>query len=161
MNASPDLSLSLDQENLLRTALASNPHSSPRSSAGVQQTLDQSSAEIMANGLATQVSPNQDAPGSGELGSFDDSPFLDYNEIDEGNYDWDESQDNLFGDLPETDSVDSDHHDKRKASVEDEGLDGTSNKRREGEERQAKKPGRKPLTAEPTTVSAFIYVCFN
>ena len=105
----------------------------------------------MANGSSMFDSPAQETPGSGQLGGFDESPFLDY-ELDDGNFDWDNSGDQLFGDLPGTDShVENEHHDKRKASIDDEDEEGTS-KRREADDKTAKKPGRKPMTGEPTTV---------
>ena len=96
------------------------------------------------------TSPVQETPGSGQLGNLDESPFLDY---DDGNFDWDNSGDLLFGDLPGTESYgDGEHHDKRKASLDDEDEEEEPSKRREGDDKTAKKPGRKPMTGEPTTV---------
>ena len=107
----------------------------------------------MANGAEIYTSPTQEVPGSGTLGSFDESPFLDY-ELEDGNFDWENSGDQLFGDLPGSENNDdSEHHEKRKASIEDDDEEEGTNKRREGGEKNAKKPGRKPLTGEPTTVS--------
>ena len=98
------------------------------------------------------TSPLQETPGSGQLGSFEESPFLDY-ELDDGNFDWDNSGDQLFGDLPGTESYgDGEHHDKRKASTDDEDEEEGTSKRREGDDKTAKKPGRKPMTGEPTSV---------
>lgn len=98
------------------------------------------------------TSPLQETPGSGQLGSFEESPFLDY-ELDDGNFDWDNSGDQLFGDLPGTESYgDGEHHDKRKASMDDEDEEEGTSKRREGDDKTAKKPGRKPMTGEPTSV---------
>ena len=142
-----DLSLSRDQEQLLRNALASNP----KGSTGDVGTIKRPSSTIVGNGAGIYSSPPEEAPGSGTLG-VDDSPFLDY-ELEDGQFDWDNSQDNLFPDLPGMDSAEGDHHDKRKASIDSDGLETGASKRREGEEKTAKKPGRKPLTAEPTTVS--------
>ena len=159
----PDLTLTPDQEDLLRTALSSNnPNkSSPqlshngtsntkRSNSYPRQLQDSNGS--MANEPNMFTSPAQDAPGSGQLGSLDGSPFLDY-ELDDGNFDWDNSGDQLFGDLPGIDSyADGEHHDKRKASVDDEEEEEGTSKRREGDDKTAKKPGRKPMTGEPTTV---------
>lgn len=159
----PDLTLTPDQEGLLRTALASNTpnRSSPkhsdfgtssasRSNGNAKQS--QQTDSHMANGSNIFASPVQDTPGSGQLGSFDESPFLDY-ELEDGNYDWDNSGDQLFGDLPGTESYgDGENHDKRKASVDDEDEEEGTSKRREGDDKTAKKPGRKPLTGEPTSV---------
>lgn len=100
------------------------------------------------------------APGSGHLDYADDSPFIDYPLDDdvEDSFTFDE-QAQMFGDIPEDKDNDDDDghdhlHDKRKsmgdgdADEDDEG----GGKRREGEDKQAKKPGRKPLTSEPTSV---------
>ena len=160
-----DLTLTPDQDELLRTALSSNPpnRSSSRksnngTSSAAQSNSDpkqrQNTDDYMANGLNMFSSPVQEMPGSGQLGSFDESPFLDY-ELDDGNFDWDNSGDQLFGDLPGTESYgDGEHHDKRKASMDDDDEEEGTSKRREGDDKTAKKPGRKPLTGEPTTVSS-------
>ena len=109
----------------------------------------------MANGANINPSPVQQTPGSGNLSNFDESPsFLDY-DLEDGNFDWENTGDQLFGDLPGTDfNDDHEHHDKRKASTDDGEEEGSS-KRREADEKGAKKPGRKPLTGEPTTVCLF------
>lgn len=158
----PDLTLTPDQEDLLRTALSSNNpnRSSPRSSRNGTSSATRPNSDpqnlrhtddYMANGPNMFTSPLQETPGSGQLGSFDESPFLDY-ELDDGNFDWDNSGDQLFGDLPGTESNgDGEHHDKRKASMDDEDEEEGSSKRREGDDKTAKKPGRKPMTGEPTS----------
>ena len=158
----PNLALSPEQEELLRKALSSNTSkTSPQvsrngTSSAARSSSDlnrpQQSTEYMADGSNMFTSPVQETPASGQLSNFDESPFLDF-DLDDGNFDWDNSGDQLFGDLPGTESyVDGEHHDKRKASTEDEeGEEGTS-KRREADDKTAKKPGRKPMTGEPTTV---------
>lgn len=102
------------------------------------------------------ASPLQQAPGSALLGniSFEGSPYLDF-EPDDGNFDWDLNGDQLIGSLPGTsvDDEDTDLHDKRKASDDDGEENDGGGKRREGEDKVGKKPGRKPLTSEPTSVS--------
>jgi hypothetical protein len=105
------------------------------------------------------TSPIEQTPGSGRLDSFEESPFLDYENLDDSAFDWDNSGDQLFGDLPENDfNDDGEHHDKRKASTDEEDEEEGSSKRREGDDKSVKKsgqkPGRKPLTGEPTTVSS-------
>ena len=100
------------------------------------------------------TSPDQETPASGLVDGpdSDTSPLLDF-ELEDGNFDWDNT--GMIGDLPRTSNGDeTEHHDKRKKSIdEDDGDEGTG-KRREGEEKgSARKPGRKPLTGEPTTVS--------
>ena len=163
----PDSSLTPDQEGLLRIALSSNAanKSSPRQSmqgalADTHHPSDpgQQSSVSMANGNGLFTSPTQKTPGSGQLDSFEDSPFLDYDNLDDGNFDWDTNGDQLFGDLPggELNDDNSELHDKRKASTDDNDEDEGSSKRREGDDKGGKKtpqkPGRKPLTGEPTTV---------
>ena len=85
--------------------------------------------------------------------SFEDSPFLDYG-LDDGSFDW-ENNGQLISTLPGAGPEDdTDQHDKRKArsSDDDDDDEDGGGKRREGEEKTSKKPGRKPLTSEPTTV---------
>lgn len=116
----------------------------------------------MAPGSLTE-SPMQ-APGSGTLG-FEESPFIDYDyEFDPegGSFDYDftnGTDGQMIGTLPGGASLhgtsssdgDVDNHDKR--GHEDDGEDEEGGgKRREGEEKTGKKPGRKPLTSEPTSV---------
>ena len=161
----PNLALSPDQEELLRKALSSNTNkSSPQlsrngTSSATRSSSDpkkpQQTTDYMANGSNMFTSPVQETPGSGQLSNFDESPFLDF-DLDDGNFDWDNSGDQLFGDLPGTESyVDGEHHDKRKASIEDEDEEEGTSKRREADDKTAKKPGRKPMTGEPTTVWLF------
>lgn len=173
MNASdygPELSLNPVQEDLLRTALSSTTPSR-NSPAKFQATSSKRSVSdpkhvqqitgSMPNGASAYTSPMQETPGSGQLGSFDESPFLDY-ELDDGNFDWDNSGDQLFGDLPGTEySGEGDQHDKRKASIDDDDEEEGSSKRREGEDKTSKKPGRKPLTGEPTTVCSLCSETFR
>ena len=158
----PNLALSPDQEELLRKALSSNTNkSSPRlsrngTSGATRSSSDpkmpQQTTDYMANESNMFTSPVQETPGSGQLSNFDESPFLDF-DLDDGNFDWDNSGDQLFGDLPGAESyVDGEHHDKRKASIEDEDDEDGTSKRREADDKTAKKPGRKPMTGEPTTV---------
>lgn len=161
----PDLSLTPNQEGLLRTALSSNPRGSPQSLSRSTNSAQRSSSDqnrnqqydgSMANGTTMYTSPVQEVPGSGQLGNggSDESPFLDY-ELEDGTFDWDNSVDQLFGDLPGGDfNDDGEHHEKRKASTDGEGEEEGTGKRRESDEKSGKKPGRKPLTGEPTTVSS-------
>jgi len=106
------------------------------------------------------ASPQQMAPMTNfDTFAIDDSPFLDGLDGD-ASFDYDfETGDQMIGSLPgdspgkdggsERDTIDGDIHDKRKIDDKDE-VNG-DNKRREGEDKTAKKPGRKPLTSEPTT----------
>lgn len=88
------------------------------------------------------------APGSATLDFSDDSPFLDFDpEADFGDesFDFDENA-RMIGDIP------GELHDKRKSIDGKDDDDEGGGKRREGEDKTAKKPGRKPLTSEPTSV---------
>lgn len=144
----PNFTLSARQEQLLFAALNSNRASN------IDTSFPQSA---MAPGSFTE-SPLQ-APGSGTLG-FEESPFIDYDyEFDaEGSYDYDfanDSQAQMIGNLPGTSSDgDADTHDKRSHPEDDGDEDEGGGKRREGDEKSSKKPGRKPLTSEPTSVSS-------
>ena len=171
----PDLSLTPSQEGLLRTALTSNSSNSniPKASVGARDHGSSSSGEEQyPNGALPMsanmyTSPIQNAPGSGTLDGFDESPFLDYENLDDGNFDWDTTGDQLFGDLPGTEfNDDAEHHDKRKASNDEDAEGEASSKRREADDKSGKKsaqkPGRKPLTAEPTTVrSTYPGICHS
>ncbi|EXJ82715.1 hypothetical protein A1O3_06529 [Capronia epimyces CBS 606.96] len=135
---SEGLFLSPDQEESLIAALNYN-QSPPDKSASASWKLT-SQYPISTPTMSS-------APGSGNLDFSDDSPFLDFDpEVDLGdeNYEFDEDS-QMIGEIP------GDLHDKRK-SVEgkDEDAEG-GGKRRESEDKAAKKPGRKPLTSEPTS----------
>lgn len=101
-----------------------------------------------------------DALGSGPLGNFEESPFIDYDyEFDpETGFEYDfanESQPQMIGELPGATSSDGDAegNDKRSHPDDEEDNEEGGGKRREGDEKVSKKPGRKPLTSEPTSVS--------
>ena len=94
----------------------------------------------------------------------DDPSFVDwlntnddlaYEAIDNGQA-WADEQDGIQSGLPAITNIEEEPevHDKRKnpSDVTDDG-EGNGNKRREGEEKVAKKPGRKPLISEASTVS--------
>ena len=166
----PSLRLTENEQSLLRAALTSNAdptHSTPHlsikpSAAEATASQQQSATPVHRRGLATMGSysanmyrsPDQGTPTSTRLDGMesDTSPLLDF-ELEDGSFDWDNT--GMIGDLPTaSNGDDTEHHDKRKKSVdEDDGDEGTG-KRREGDEKgSARKPGRKPLTGEPTTVS--------
>lgn len=99
-------------------------------------------------------SNTQSEPSSGHLDfNPDESPYLDFDIDGDGDGDGDDSYDfdsngQMIGEMPESGEL----HDKRK-SMDDNDDDEGGGKRREGEDKSGKKPGRKPLTSEPTTVS--------
>lgn len=111
--------------------------------------------------MAFENSPLQ-APGSGTMQALDDSPFIDYDyEFDNAGGDFGDfdfttmPQGQMIGNLPGTSSDgDAQTHDKRGLSEDDVEDDEHDGKRREGDEKGARKPGRKPLTSEPTSVGA-------
>ncbi|KIV83592.1 hypothetical protein, variant [Exophiala sideris] len=126
------LFLSPEQQDLLMAALNSNQSSTGQktSSHGLDFTPSMSSA-----------------PGSGNLNFSDESPFLDFDpQVDFGDesFDFDENA-RMIGDIPGM------LHDKRKSVDGKDDDDEGGGKRREGEDKTAKKPGRKPLTSEPTS----------
>ncbi|CZS97441.1 related to AP1-like transcription factor [Rhynchosporium agropyri] len=147
----PRLNLSARQEELLFAALNSNNKTTK-----LETTSFQSPDQLaMAPGALTE-SPLQ-APGSGTVGS-EESPFIDYDYEFEGDGSFDygdfnnESQVQMIGNLPGSSSDgDNENNDKRShPEVDGEEEDG-GGKRREGDDKTAKKPGRKPLTSEPTS----------
>jgi AP-1-like factor len=160
---SAQLYLSPNQQDLLMAALNSNQSSPParKSSKKAMTTTDghqRNGSASLANALNGQTdlfgSPAQSAHGSGhfEFGT-DEGPYLDFDLDAEGevgfNFD-DEGQ--MIGDIP-GDNSGNDEHQKRKSIPDDEEDDEGGGKRREGDDKSGKKPGRKPLTSEPTSVS--------
>ena len=168
---SPDLYLTPDQQELLLTALSSNrPTAMAPSPDGFTRPsnivnpgashLATNSAKLLGlvdsppSDTKTFQSPVQASPGSGKSssGNLEQSPFLDY-DLDDGNFDWDNNDQTLFGNLPEAPNEDDgDLHDKRKNHEDEKDGEENGNKRRESEDKSAKKAGRKPMTGEPTTV---------
>lgn len=156
----PDLSLTPDQQSLLRTALSSNnpgPAVSSTGSLGSGSPVRNGKMrpiqqESSPQGASIQQSPIQSTPLIDDF-PLDDSPFMDGQDFEDANFDWDNSGDQLFGDLPGELGHEEDIHDKRKGHTGDEDEDG-KHKRHEGIDKTNKKPGRKPLNnSEPTTVS--------
>lgn len=147
--------LSASQEQLLYAALNSNNKASAVNTSNLQSDNQYSMAPA-----ALSESPLQPAPGSGTLNGFDDSPFIDYDyEFDaDGGFDYDFSNESqMIGKLPGSSSDgEADSHDKRSHPDDDGDEEEGGGKRREGDEKSSKKPGRKPLTSEPTTVSTSI-----
>lgn len=127
-----DLYLSPDEQDLLVAALNSN-------NAGAKSGSNQD----------LTYTPQTTNPGSGQLDLSDDSPYLDFDPDGEFDDSFGYGEGRMIGDLPE---LSGDIHEKRKSIDGDEGDEG-DRKRREGDDKTAKKPGRKPLTSEPTSVS--------
>ena len=173
-NFDPNLYLSPNEQELLLTALTSNspvPKISNRSHpSAMMGPIRSSTARSNSNPKQNQLtgknpsktidvyaSPVQQTPGSASFGGlgFDESPFLDY-DLDDGNFDWDTNE-RMIGSLPGTsqneDEEDNELHEKRKNPDDDQDDEEGGRKRRESDDRSSKKPGRKPLTSEPTSVS--------
>ncbi|KIV92030.1 hypothetical protein PV10_06508 [Exophiala mesophila] len=138
LQTTDDFFLPPDQQDLLIAALNSNKPLNNKSGSNTAKTTPQPSL----------FTPNMSsAPDSGHLDFSDESPFLDFDP--EGDFDdsftFDGSS-RMIGDIP------GDLHDKRKSiGGDDDDEEEGGGKRREGEDKTAKKPGRKPLTSEPTT----------
>ena len=167
-NFDTSLHLSPQEQELLYNALNSNPmansHRSNLASVRPNGSRTSSSPQQLQKLTRTNPSNNdyfqspiQQTPGSATFGNmgFDDSPFLDY-DLDDGNFDWDTNGEQMIGALPGT-SLDADDdselHDKRKNPDDDPDEEDGGGKRREADDKSSKKPGRKPLTSEPTSVS--------
>lgn len=173
-----NLYLSPDQQDLLLAALTSNnsesksgnsntypaPTQNAKSASGrASSSPHQYSSQNRMTGGALYDSPTQQTPGSGQLGfGSDESPFLDY-DIDadaDGNYDFDlPDGEQMIGDLPGGSVLgEDDLHEKRKSVDGKTDDDEGGGKRRESDDKSAKKPGRKPLTSEPTSVSEPLHI---
>ncbi|KAI8955422.1 PAP1-domain-containing protein [Xylaria longipes] len=164
-NILPNFILTPQQQNLLFRALTSNQPNNARA--------DQES--LTPDSLTTSPAQNQKALGFNESSAPSDSPFLDY-DYDVGpdsSFDFDfsnegqlDAQAQMIGDLPgsspdssddakdnsKTSSPDNESSDKRSHPDEDEDEEGENGaKRRESEGKVPKKPGRKPLTNEPSS----------
>ncbi|KAF3085472.1 DNA-binding transcription factor yap1 [Orbilia oligospora] len=146
---SPELFLSPDQRALLLAALNSNAplNSQPRSSS--DSLKDSQNTDTLTS------------PQNGEA-SFDTSLFTDADALADADYSFDLA-DYQLGDFGlESGTGDSpvngngNEHEKRKLSFDDQDEDEidpheAEPKRREGDDKTAKKPGRKPITNEPTS----------
>lgn len=148
------LYLSPDQQDLLLAALSSNqpPQKQQNDKQRSQAQTDPDSTPGNMSSGSFSMSPgfNKTHHGSGGLGYGDDeSPFLDFNpELD---FDFPGSE-NLIGDLPG--SLPSEEHEvgEKRKDMSDNENEESGKKRRESDDKAAKKPGRKPLTSEPTSV---------
>lgn len=171
-NAAPDpeLYLSPSKQDLMLVALNSNkpvttpayktyPPLTPKSASNTGSRSNDTAQKVNGASALTgnlHQSPLQNTPRSASLGNvgLDDSPFPDY-DLDDGNLDWEFNGEEMIRSLPGTsadDDADGDLHDKRKNPNDDAEDDEGGGKRREGDEKTSKKPGRKPLTSEPTSV---------
>ena len=171
----PDnLYLSPKEQDLLLTALNSNKPAmanSGRSStlnsmrpsnnvaAKSGQQYQQRSQSATFGNFDSYTSPMQQTPASATMSNdFNDSPYLESYDLDDANFDWDNSGLDMIGSLPNGDYTGeegAEQHEKRKSPEDDpdEDEEEGGGKRREGDDKSSKKPGRKPMTSEPTSVS--------
>lgn len=148
----PNFVLSPHQQNLLFAALNSNR-------ASTNSLLQDADADTIAPATFDTTAPLQ-APVDRNLTNLDENPFIDYdydfdNEASYGDFDFSGlPQGQAVGGLPSVGTPsdgDVPTHDKRGLSDEDENEDEPEGKRRDGDDKTSKKPGRKPLTSEPTS----------
>lgn len=149
----PNFLLTPQQQNLLFAALNSNKDNLPGSS------------NINPMSLPPVSFPSPSVQQKNNVGGLQESPFLDNYDYDFGDSSFDfsfaDDHSKMIGDLPDasksdrSDSADNETSEKRNhPDDEDDDEDGPGNdpKRREGTEKVPKKPGRKPLTSEPSSV---------
>lgn len=143
----PNFLLTPHQQALLFTALNTNKQPSASSPANnVSPTSFKASPMRSFGGAGLQESPyldNYDLPYDFGDSSFDDFSFPSMN---------------MIANAPATaksDSPDNESNEKRghPDDEQDDDSPGNDSKRHEGSDKGPKKPGRKPLTSEPTTVS--------
>ena len=146
-----------NQQDLLLAALSSNTQNTNDIFAGLsdnKQAMNGQHFQFPTDNIDPYAftSPQQSTPATTfNNAGVDESPFADY--LDgEGGFDFDgaDNGDLMIGDLP-GDSPGETSEKRKSPGDADDDIEG-GGKRREGEDKQAKKPGRKPLTSEPTTV---------
>lgn len=146
----PNFFLTPHQQSLLFTALNANKQQSAGSPAN-------NGVSLSPNSLKSSPMPSFGGAG------LQESPCLENYDYDFGDSSFDFSfasadQAQMIGDGPGTsksDSTENESNEKRGHPDDEEGDDspGNDSKRHEATDKGPKKPGRKPLTSEPTTVS--------
>ncbi|RYP12015.1 hypothetical protein DL767_011521 [Monosporascus sp. MG133] len=158
----PHFILTPQQQNLLFRALTSNQPAN-------DESPDNNPLSLSPQSLTTSPTQNQKNSGLDLSNGLQESPYLDY-DYDfgpEAGFDFDFGTDDrpkMIGDLPGT-SAESVKDDSKSSSPENESSDKRGHpeeddddeqeegggKRRESEGKAPKKPGRKPLTNEPSS----------
>ncbi|UNI22572.1 DNA-binding transcription factor yap1 [Purpureocillium takamizusanense] len=144
----PNFFLTPHQQNLLFAALNANNPQKP--------------APAASNGLSLSPNSFKGSPMQNlDTSGFQESPYLDNYDYDFGDSSFDFSfaggdQPQMIGDVPGTagtDSTENESNEKRSHPDDEEGdtSPGNDSKRRESNDKAPKKPGRKPLTSEPTS----------
>jgi len=157
--------LSLNQQDLLLAALNSQATGNPRAKPAIGDTgitnhhtsdLSHSTTNAMSGSAVFQ------SPGNMDNYNPDFTPDLDYLDGD-ASFDFDNADlgGEMIGGLPGGLDADGkpEQHDKRKNTDDDDGspAEGSAKRQELAEgEKGSKKPGRKPLTNEPTTVSTHL-----
>lgn len=158
----PNLYLSPEQQDLLLTALSSNhpPRNQDKTS-----PLSKAESGHASSFLASPAGVmNLSHEGTTPFGfADDDGSFLDFSA--DADFDFRDAE-NLFGDIPgsvapeanseepETAENSPESREKRKDLVDgksENNSEETGKKRKESDDKGARKPGRKPLTSEPTS----------
>lgn len=163
--------LSPNQQDLLVAALNSQAAKKTRAKAALGNTgLEITTSDVPHPPSTTTMSGSAVFQSPANMDGFnpDFTPDLDYLDGD-GSFDFDNADlgGEMIGGLPGLDADGTpEQHDKRKNSDEDGSPEEGDAKRQEiGDgEKGSKKPGRKPLTNEPTTVSMQLEIpayCFS
>lgn len=152
----PNFLLTPQQQNLLFAALNSNKQQTSASPANNALSLSPTSFHNSAA-----------QPKSATNQAYQESPFLDNYDYDFGDSSFDfsfatDDQPSMIGDIPsaggaltsKSDSTENEGTEKRSHpdDEDEETSPGKDPKRRESTEKVPKKPGRKPLTSEPSSV---------
>lgn len=149
--------LSQNQQDLLLAAL--NSQATGKQDTNQQASTSQDTKRSRSDSAGQQVTMNGSgvfmSPTEADFDNFggDYTPDLDY--LDGDNFDFENADlgGEMIGALP---GDGTELHEKRKNSEDDDG-DAKRQETQEGE-KGSKKPGRKPLTSEPTTVSLLQFV---
>jgi AP-1-like factor len=140
--------LSQNQQDLLMAALQSQSNQSDATADALsnRDSVDFSSASLDPSMLTNQ--PDGLYGGDLDFSNFNDQQLFDFLDSNNQPVDMDFDEPSPEGDSPNNHV---DPGEKRKSMADDKADNENGAKRREGEEKQAKKPGRKPLTSEPTS----------
>lgn len=156
----PNLILTPQQQSLLLAALNSNR---PQQVAIQAASKASASAPHASFGASTGISPNvfkSSTASNPQSVDFVDTSYLDNLDYDYGDSSFDFSlnpEDQELSPIDglttgESESPENDMNEKRSHSDEDDDEGGSDPKRTNSSGKVPKKPGRKPLTSEPTSV---------
>jgi len=146
--------LSQDQQHLLVAALSSNK----RASTQARSTIPQNTYTSVTGARSpdTDAGTGMDMFDTSLYSNFDTSEFPGLNDpfLETTNFEFDPLQQTIgppSGSAHSHSEDDGEAGEKRKSPTDDEDDDG-EHKRHEYDDKTSKKPGRKPVTSEPTTV---------